>query len=501
MKQNKVISLLLVTGIIIVINMLSKQFFVRLDVTEEKQYTLSQATKDILADLPELISVKAYFSENLPPDLEIYRSDFQDMLVEYSNRSGGNLSYQFVNPNDDPQIEQEAAQNGIQPRLVNVREKDQFTQQKAYMGAVVSLGDLQEVIPFIGPGIPMEYTLTTSIKKMAVVDKPSVAFVQGHGEPAFQDLGQVIQALSVIFSVETLDLATEPQIPDRYRAVVMLGPKDSIPADHFAKIDDYLSRGGDVIVAFDAVTGNFSTAQGTEVPGTVRPWLATKGIEVDPSFVVDASCGTVTVQQRQGFFTFNTPVEFPYIPLIRQFPDHPVSQGLEQVLLQFASPVRYAGDSAMTFTPFLTSSERAGVINTPTFFNVADRQWTSADFPLSNLTIGGVLEGPFGGELPGRLIVISDGDFPVSAGGRGVNPDNVNLLVNAVEWMSDDTGLSALRTKGVASRPIDELEDGKRTFLKYLNFLMPILLVIAYGVYRAQRNRARRMRRMQERYV
>ncbi|MDX1408197.1 MAG: GldG family protein, partial [Saprospiraceae bacterium] len=113
MKQNRAISLLLVTGIIVVINMLSKQFFVRVDVTEEKQYTLSQATKDILSDLPDLISVKAYFSENLPPDLEIYRSDFQDMLVEYSNRSGGNLSYQFVNPNDDPQIEQEAAQNGI----------------------------------------------------------------------------------------------------------------------------------------------------------------------------------------------------------------------------------------------------------------------------------------------------------------------------------------------------------------------------------------------------
>ncbi|MDX1408454.1 MAG: Gldg family protein, partial [Saprospiraceae bacterium] len=321
------------------------------------------------------------------------------------------------------------------------------------------------------------------------------------GEPAFQDLGQVFQALSVVFSVETIDLSSETQIPDRFRTVVLLAPKDSIPPAHLASIDDYLARGGKVIVAFDAVTGDFSTAQGTEVPGTLRPWLAGKGIEVDPSFIVDASCGTVTVQQRQGFFTINTPVEFPYMPLIRQFPDHPVSKGLEQVLLQFASPVRYAGDSARTFTPFLLSSERSGVINTPTFFNVADRQWTSADFPLSNLTIGGVLEGSFGGELPGRLIVISDGDFPVSAGGRGVNPDNVNLLVNAVEWMSDDTGLSALRTKGIASRPIDELEDGKRTFLKYLNFFLPILLVIAYGVYRAQRNRARRMRRMQESYV
>jgi hypothetical protein len=99
------------------------------------------------------------------------------------------------------------------------------------------------------------------------------------------------------------------------------------------------------------------------------------------------------------------------------------------------------------------------------------------------------------------LVVFGDGDFPISAGGRGINPDNVNLLVNTIEWLSDDTGLSALRTKGVSSRPIDELEDGKRSFLKYLNFFLPILLAIGYGVIRSQRNRTIRMRRMQERYV
>lgn len=99
-----------------------------------------------------------------------------------------------------------------------------------------------------------------------------------------------------------------------------------------------------------------------------------------------------------------------------------------------------------------------------------------------------------------RLIVFTDGNFPVS-GGRAVNPDNVNLLVNAIEWLSDDTGLSTLRTKGVSSRPIDEIEDGKRNFLKYLNFFLPIALALAYGIFRSHRSRARRMRRMQERYV
>lgn len=498
--KKKGVSLLLVAGIIVLVNLLSNQFFTRLDVTEDKQYTLSPATKNILRNLGEPISVKAYFSKDLPTDFEKIRRDFQDMLVEYRNISKGNIDYTFINPGEDPQIEQEALQNGIQPLLINVREKDQATQQKAFMGAILTLGEQQEVIPFISAETPMEYTLTTNIKKMSVTDKPSIGFIQGHGEPPLSELGQAVQELSIIFAVENVDLQAEPTIPDRYRALVLINPADSIPPDHFAKMDDYLSRGGKMVVAVNAVTGDFSTAQGSMVESSVLPWLLSKGIEVEPSFVIDATCGSVTVQQRQGFFTINTPVQFPFLPIVNSYPEHPAVKGIEQVILQFVSPVNFQGGNAGgTFTPLLQSSPKSGIIQAPTFFDIS-KQWTDADFPLSNVVLGGVLEGG-NGATGSKIVVFGDGDFAISAGGRGVNPDNINLMVNTIEWLSDDTGLSALRTKGVSSRPIDELEDGKRSFLKYLNFFLPILLAIGYGIFRSQRNRAIRIRRMQERYV
>ncbi len=497
--KNRGISLLLIAGIIVVVNLLSRQFFARLDVTEDNQYTLSPATKSILRNLEEPVSVKAYFSKNLPADFEKLRRDFQDLLIEYRSLSKGNVDYTFVDPNEDPQLEQEALQSGIRPLLINVREKDQSTQQKAFMGAVLTIGDQQEVIPFISNETPMEYTLTTGIKKISVVDKPSVGFIQGHGEPPLSDLGQAIQALSVVFAVENVDLSIEPTIPDRYRAIVLISPTDSIPPDQFAKLDDYLSRGGKLVVAVNAVNGDFSSAQGTAIEHHVFAWLATKGIQVEPSFVIDANCGSVTVQQRQGFFTINTPVQFPFLPIVNTFPEHPATKGLEQVILQFASPVIFQGGTG-TFTALLQSSQKSGIVQAPTFFDVTNKKWADTDFPLSGVVLGGVLEG---GEASdgSRLVVFGDGDFPISAGGRGINPDNVNLLVNTIEWLSDDTGLSALRTKGISSRPIDELEDGKRSFLKYLNFFLPILLAIGYGIFRSQRNRNIRMRRMQERYV
>jgi len=102
------------------------------------------------------------------------------------------------------------------------------------------------------------------------------------------------------------------------------------------------------------------------------------------------------------------------------------------------------------------------------------------------------------------MVVVGDGNFAVNGSGQQVqqvNPDNVNLMVNSIDWLADDTGLIALRTKGITNRPLEQLEDDKKAFLKYLNFLLPIVLIIIYGIIRDQRNRTRRYKRMQENFV
>ena len=163
--MKNITTILLIAGILLLINILSNQFFFRLDLTEDKQYTLSQATKDILKSLEDPVTVTAYFSKDLPADFAKTRRDFQDLLVEYSNLSKGMVNYEFISPETD-EDKQEAAQNGIQPLLINVREKDQMSQKQAFMGAVLKMGDEQTSIPFIQPGGAMEYDLSTSIKKL-----------------------------------------------------------------------------------------------------------------------------------------------------------------------------------------------------------------------------------------------------------------------------------------------------------------------------------------------
>jgi len=501
MKLNKIqITVLLVVAIVIIINLLADQYYFRLDFTEDKQYTLSRATKDILRNLNDPVTVKAYFSKDLPPQLIKTRRDFQEMLVEYGKLSGNMVVFEFINPSEDDQTETEAMQAGIQPLLINVREKDQMKQQKAYMGAVLNIGNTSEIIPVIEPGIAMEYSLSTAIKKLAVADKPSVGLLQGHGEPGINEMNQVNMELSILYNFEPLFLTDSTTIPARFKTIAIVRPTDSIPDYQFRQLDQFLGRGGRLFIALNRVSGNLQNAYGMALNTGLESWLLDKGIIVNENFVIDASSVNVTMQQQIGNAIHISSILMPYIPIISNFSDHPITKGLEAVIMQFVSTLDFSGDSGLIYTPLLTTSEQSNIQPAPQYFNF-QRRWTEFDFPMKNLVLGAAIEGNLENDIPSKMVVIADGDFAVN-GPRGQQQqqqeDNINLMVNSIDWLSDDTGLISLRTKGISSRPIKEMEDSKRTFLKWLNFLLPILLILIYGFIRFQFRRNQRVARMEE---
>ena len=488
-------SILLVAACLLLVNLLARQFFFRLDLTQNKQYTLSKATKNILKELDEPIMVTGYFTGDLPQDYLKNREDFQNLLIEYSSRSGGMVDYEFIDPNENEENEQQAMQNGISPLLINVREKDAVAQKKAFMGAVISSGDRTDIIPFVQPEGPMEYQVTTAIKKVGTIDKPSVGLIQGHGEPSMQDMAQTIQTLSILYNVEPVALGTIAEIPAHIKTLMMVKPLDSIPPNQLMIINDYLAKGGNLCLAIDQVTGDFQTVQGTVSPVGLDNWLSQKGITIEPSFVIDASAGSISVQQQQGFFKFNSQVQFPYFPAVTEFGDHPITKGIEQVMFQFVSPIQFAGDTTSSFTPIVKTSSKSGIQTAPVQFDV-QRQWSAQDLPYNGQTIGALVDNGIS-----KMVIFSDGDFPIAPQSRGQNPDNISLFVNAVDFLSDDTGLIDLRTKSVVTRPIKELEEAEKTTMKWVNFLLPIALVVLYGIFRFQRNRSRRMKFMEEQYI
>ncbi|MDD2562721.1 MAG: Gldg family protein [Salinivirgaceae bacterium] len=501
-RQKLTYSFLLLTAIIVVANLLSSGLFFRLDFTADSRYTLSSATKSILENIDEPVTITAYFSVDLPPHIAKNRQDFKEMLEEYSAVSGGNIVYEFKNPNENPEIEQEAMQKGIQPFLINVREKDQVKQQKAYMGAQISYGDKEEALPFIPLGGAMEYSLSSSIKKVILQERKSVALLQGHGEPGINAFQQVMQELQVVYDVEPVTLTDTANNLNQYETVLIVAPTDSFPSWHLTQLDAFLKKGGNMLVAINRVGGDLSKAQGYEITTGLETWLEEKGIQVENNFMIDASCGNVMVAQNTGMYRMQSQVMFPYMPVIKNFADHPITKGLESVLLQFASPINYVGDTSVTVTALLKSSDNADTQPPTTFFDV-QKQWTKRDFNKNNL-VGAALFESKSTTNPMKMVVFGDGNFPVNGEGQSAmqqQADNIHLFVNAIDYLSDDTGLIGLRTKGVTSRPIDELEDGTKAILKYLNFLLPLLLVIGYGVVRAQKRKIKRIKRMQKGFI
>ncbi|PGH39215.1 MAG: hypothetical protein CRN43_10475 [Candidatus Nephrothrix sp. EaCA] len=502
MGNKLTISAGLVVLIILAVNLVGNEFHLRFDFTEDKEYTLSPATRDILSHLDDAVTVKAYFSQKVPPDIARTRQDFQDLLVEYSNRSGGNVAYTFVDPSAKEGDDQTAIQAGIQPVTVNVREKDQMTQQRAFLGAQLSYRGKTEVIPFVRPGAAMEYALSTAIKKLSADAKPTVGIASGHAEPPIDELAEVKNSLENLYVVKEVPLTDTTDIPADVKTLVITAPKERFTPVQLQKLDAFLQRDGRIFLGLNSVDANFQTAAGTAVNTGLEEWLKGKGLTVNHDFVVDSKCGAINVQQQMAFGMLQQQVPFPYLPIISKFANHPAVQGLESVSLKFASTMKYEGDSTKKFIPLAFTSEKSGAMEAPQYLNY-QKQWTTADFSQQRLVVGGAFQGKLAGQNAARMVIIADGDFAVNGAAQErqrLQPDNLNLLVNSVDWLSDDTGLIALRTKGASSRPIKQMEDSTKSILKYANFLLPVLLAVGYGLFRYQQNKMKRLKWMSQNY-
>ncbi len=487
-KKKFYATILFALGIVILVNIIGDRFLLRLDFTADQAYSLSNATLNIIDNLDQPVTITAYFSENLPPNVAKVRKDFKDMLTEYNDRSDGMVVYEFVNPNKDQASEQKAQQSGIRPVMINVRERDQVKQQRAYLGAVIQYGNSKEVIPFIQPGSAIEYELSSNIKKLTVADKPKLAILQGDGEPALSAMQQLSAALSVTNDVSTIQFSDTSGVPDKYKTLAIIAPTDSIPNQYFKYLDNFLGRGGRLLLAINKAKANFQTRQAEPVKSGLAHWLQKYGVEIGKNLVLDSKCSNVMVRQQQGMFTMNTPVSFPYIPIVTHFADFSITKGIEQVVFPFVSSVNYTGkDSTVKVTKLAFSSDKAAIKQIPLTFEVG-KNWGRSDFPQSKITLALSLEGNFVNNTKSKMVVIGDGNFAVNGEGQQaqqLQPDNINFMINSIDWLSDDTGLNTLRTKGITSRPLKaDLEDGTKSLIKYLNFLLPIFLIIIYGIFR-----------------
>lgn len=527
-QLDRTIMTLAVLGSLVLLNVVGLAFFGRLDLTRHKQFSLSQATRSLLRELHEPLTVRAYFTKDLPPPHASNARYVRDMLEEYYAQSHGKVRFEFIDPaaeetSEDKEkrkelkqdifgravreatsMERDLQQQGISPVQVRVNEDDKLEVKRAYMGLAVHFGDKKQVIPVVSDTAGLEYELTTMMRKLVRIKAPKVGLVSGHGglSPQ-QDYGKAHAMLAELYEMREVDLAQD--LPPDLDALLVVGPKSAFSAAEKQRLDAFMRAGHSTAFFLAAIKPSLQNLQSEDNAPELGDLLAAYGLAMEPGLMLDAECATISVAQQAGFMRINQPVRYPYILLPRSLEDGDLTRGLAQVALPFISPVQVkAPEGGAVQAQVLARSSATSWVQNPPYNLDPMQHWTppaggsaAATRPLMVALTGtfqgmGAAASPPAADLPKSRILL--------AGGAAWLTDpffakpNETLLLNLVDWLVRDDDLLAVRSRGLAAAPLRPVSDSGRNAAKYLNIIGLPTAFIGFGLVRWRRREARRAR-------
>ncbi len=530
--SNATAFVLLAIGAVVAINLISTRVFGRLDLTENHVYTLSPASKGIVRDLPDFLTVKAYISKDLPPELAQTSRYVRDLLDDYRTYSKGKLRFEAFDPGSDKKIEDEATACKVQKLQIQVTRSEKFEVGTYYLGLCFQYQGKDESIPEIAAAEGLEYQVSSLIKRLTQ-KKRKVAFTTGHGE---QDLNQGFTILKHVIDEEFDSTTVNPSsaaIADDVDALVVGGPKQAFDDKARHEIDGFLMKGKGVIFLVDGMV--LEQPHGGMPPGMAAPMIAKSndsglnpllekyGFKIGDNFVFDrmAVPGVVDVGGRKMLRTLPMFVGVKTDPSDKE---QSILAGVNAVVFPFASSVELVGP--------LASGQAQGGGHLWTLAHSSTDSWKQTGFfafqPMANIEEGkdhaafglayayaGPLKSAFAPSTPAgmsmpepsgppteskkpvRMVVVGDSDFasdeyvdvarylPFYQGGA-------QMLFNAVSWTLEDEALTPVRSKTVSARPIEIKSDGTVMAAKLINLAGVPIAFIGFGVLRFFGRRSRR---------
>ena len=161
---------------LVLLNLTSRDIFHRFDLTDNKMFSLSSSSRSIVEKIDDRLTIKVYFSDNLPNELGNTRRYLQDILEEYRAVSK-EINFYFYDPETDSELEEQASKDGIQPVQMQSLENDQMVVKKVYLGMVLLYEDKKETLPVIQTTAGLEYMISTKMKSLINVNKKTIGLL------------------------------------------------------------------------------------------------------------------------------------------------------------------------------------------------------------------------------------------------------------------------------------------------------------------------------------
>ena len=507
----------IVLAILIALNIISIRIFGRFDLTRNGQFTLSEASKALVKNLDDKVTVRAYFTEDLPSPYNNNRRALLDELNDYRAYARGNFQFEFIDPSGE-KGEMDAQQQGIAPVQVQVIKEDKAQVQRAYMGMVLLYEDKKEVIPVVQNLATLEYEISSTIKRLTSRSQKKIAFLSGQGEPGLNELRGAQEPMRKQYEFTTVDVSKGTSVPQDVTALVVMAPTTAFTEPQKFQIDQYIMRGGRVAFLLNKVDANLQKQYGRQIDLHLEDMLAAYGLRLNTDLVRDAQCANISLVQQQAGFSIQSQVPFPYLPLVSNFSKgNAMVKDLQGLILFFASSVdtERLGALGLTGEILMRSSKQSGRL-TGMFTYDPLQHYVRTDFNENGIPLAAIVQGRFtslyqgkpapadtaAGALPPpasplatgqetRVVLVGDGDFARDEYVGG-NRDNVTFFANMIDYLVDDAGLITIRTKEAANPPLDPVADATKPIVKYADMGVPPLLVIGYGLFRWRMRRARK---------
>jgi ABC-type uncharacterized transport system involved in gliding motility auxiliary subunit len=512
-----------VVGVIVLVNVIGTRVFGRIDLTENKVYTLSQPSRDLVKKLPDFLTVKAFISSDLPPEIKTLSRYVRDMIDEYRTSSNGKFRWEAIS-DGDKDADQNANSCKVDKIQIQVLRGSKFEMGSYYLGLCFLYGDKMESIPQIGRAEGLEFEISSLIKKLTV-KKKKIAFTTGHGE---SETNQGFHALKQVLEQE-YDLTTvnpsSAEIAADVDALVIGGPKQPFDDKGQREIDKYLMTGRGAVILDDGMSVSSPNQQQMGGMAQIKmvqsnqtgldKILEAYGFKVGNDVIVDNEAAMPGLIDMGGGRRGLTQLPIWVGVQIAKNPGLSVLDGIRGVVFPLASTVDLVGPLAGGNVPAaaklwkLASSSPSSFKHASFFIiNQATKLEESKDhgpfafgYAYQGTLKSAFVKGPEAGmsaadkqppsesQKPVRLVVIGDSDFANDdyvqlARAFPVYEAGAFLLHNAIGWTVEDEALIPLRSKSMGNRPLKAVSEAKASTLKWVNILGLPVLFCAYGVVR-----------------
>lgn len=519
-----------IVAAVVLVNVLVHHFVVRWDMTNDRRYSIAPTTRALIQSLDAPLQVTILLDGELNAGFQRLQRATIEMVEELEAIGYWQLGIEY-------RVSAEEVPKGLSPTVIHERtHKGQTAQTTVYPYALITYKGKTAVVELLrnNRGLSgeenlnhsienLEFAFVEAIHSLARESVEKIAFLEGHGELSEAEVFDLSQALSHYYQIDRGTLGNETGVLDDYRAVIIADPQLPFSEKDKYILDQYLMQGGRILWVVNGVRFSEQTLSENGMTPVIplelniSDMLFRYGVRINPALVQDLQCLPMPVDVSDNPQQPNwQPMPWTYAPLLLTSQASPITRNIMQVSATMASCIDFVGgEDGLQKTTLLATSSNSKLTGTPATVDLSLFNGTESEFQYAFVPVAASIEGVFPSlyahllppedlqlhaslrktSEPTKQIVVAAGSTIRNEWQQGqplplgydrytqTQFGNRDFMVNAVLYLTDDTGWMALRQKQITLRLLnDQRAREERITAQVVSIIMPLTILAIIGI-------------------